>query len=377
MLKVKRYLERKISVDIKKGKILIIFGARQVGKTTLVKELLDAPDSLYINGDFIDDQNRLGEPSRAMVDSFRNTKILVIDEAQRIKDIGIKLKVIHDTLPDITIVATGSSSFELSNTINEPLTGRTIERTMFPLSISEIGQEKSINFSEILVYGLYPAVFTASSIEEKKEKIEFIASQYLFKDVLNIEYIKNPKSLEQLLLLLAEQVGSEVSTNELSNTLNIDAKTVEKYLDILEKLFIVFPLHPYYKNKRKSISKKRKYYFYDIGIRNALVGDFTSIVERKDLGALWENFCIVERIKRNAELERKPRYHFWRSYAGEEIDFIEVINQKLYGFECKFAKGIIDPKIQKKYKEELFGEGSVKIVNTDNSMDFFEDKYDK
>ncbi len=367
MAEIRRYLEEKISDDLERRKIVLIYGARQVGKTTLAKRFL-SKNSIYLNGDFVDDQERVREPSRAMVDQFSSVDTLVIDEAQKIPDIGLKLKVIRDTLPDLRIIATGSSSFELSGKVHEPLTGRSAIHTMFPVAFCEVGTD-SFDECAALVYGMYPEVFLQPDTKSRKSVIGRIAESYLFKDVLNIEYIRNPKSLERLLKVLASQVGSEVSSLEIANTIDLDTKTVTAYLDILEKLFIVFPLHPFASNVRKSITKKRKYYFYDLGIRNAVLADFTPFDVRADKGALWENFVIVERMKANARNGRHPQYHFFRTYKGEEIDFIERDDNRIFGFECKCSKETVDSNIRKMY-EALSGEGELRVVNRSNFKDF-------
>lgn len=366
---ISRYLEEKITDDLKKQKIVLVYGARQVGKTTLVKRFLHKGDSLYLNGDFIDDQERLREPTRAMVEQFSSFKTLVVDEAQNISDIGMSLKMIHDTLPDMRIIATGSSSFELSNKVNEPLTGRNAIHTMFPFAYCET-RKKNFDRDDALLYGMYPEVFLQAGPAGKRAVIRRIAESYLFKDVLNIEYIKNPKSLERLLKVLASQVGNEVSALEIANTIDLDAKTVSRYLDILEKLFIVFSLQPLASNVRKSITKKRKYYFYDLGIRNAVLGDFSPLETRADKGFLWENFVIVERMKSNAQKNIFPEYYFFRSYKGEEIDFLERHDDKLFGFECKYSKDVVKKQIQKLYTEDLSGIGDIQIINKDNYGEF-------
>ncbi len=369
MAQIKRYLEEKIIESIQKDKILIIYGARQVGKTTLVKKFLIGEKSLYLNGDFIDDAEKLDKPTKEMVARFEQLDLLIIDEAQNIKDIGLKLKVIHDTLPNLKIIATGSSSFELSNKINEPLTGRHFSHLMYPFSFKET-KNQNTNIKESMVYGMYPDVFLQETIKDKREIIERIASSYLFKDLLNIEYIKNPKSLEHLLKVLASQIGNEVSFNEISNTLDIDIKTVTKYIDILEKLFIVFSLNPLTSNTRKSLTKKRKYYFYDLGIRNAILGDFSEIESRVDKGALWENFCIIERLKKNSAEDKNPRYYFFRTYQGDEIDFIEIDDAVVTGFEFKYSKDNISSKVKKMYKVDLNGQGEIQVINTENCINF-------
>ncbi len=366
MAQIQRYLEEKILKSLGKRKILIIYGARQVGKTTLVKKFLkEFPKNLYLNGDFIDDAEKLAEPTRDMVKQFEDRSLLVIDEAQKIKDIGIKLKVIFDTLPDLQIIATGSSAFELSNVVNEPLTGRYFSFNMYPVSVKEAAG--LFNLENFLMYGSYPEVVTTADNQTKQKIIQNITSNYLFKDVLNIEYIKNSRSLGLLLKALALQIGSEVSLNELGNTLDLDAKTVKSYLDILEKLCIIFPINPFFSNKRKSISKLKKYYFYDLGVRNAILDDFTPIEKRNDIGALWENFCIVERMKRNDARDRFVNYYFWRSYKKEEVDLIEVENESIHGYEFKWGTGKY--KIPKEFLDE-YKNSSVVIVNRGSSNEF-------
>lgn len=371
MAQIKRYLAEKISQDLENKKILIIYGPRQVGKTTLAKTFLESePASLYLNGDFVDDRERLKEPSHQMTEQFKDAKLLVIDEAQRIEDIGIKLKVIFDTLPKLKIIATGSSAFELSNIVNEPLTGRYFSYSMYPISVTEARGSNLFELNDFLVYGSYPEVVTAKEIGLKQSIIQNIASNYLFKDILNIEYIKNARSLELLLRALALQIGSEVSLTELSNSLDLDTKTVARYLDILEKLYIIFSLRPYFTNKRKSITKLKKYYFYDLGIRNAVVGDFSPVAGRTDLGALWENFCILERMKFNAARGKFVEYYFWRSYQGDEIDLIEKANLNIQGFECKWGNREASLKVKSIYAKDLQGQGELVTISPRNFTNF-------
>lgn len=371
MANIKRYLEEKIIKNLDKRKILIVYGARQVGKTTLVKRILDKfQNSVYLSGDFIDDQKKIGEPSRIMVSQFKKYDLLVIDEAQKVSDIGIKLKVVYDTLPNLKIIVTGSSAFDISNRVSEPLTGRFFSYVMYPISASEAQSANLFDIEKFLVYGSYPSAVVSTDERTKEEIVKNITSNYLFKDVLNIEYIKNPRSLEHLLKALADQLGNEVSVNELSNTLDIDTKTISHYLDILEKLYIIFPLYPYFTNTRKSLTKKKKYYFFDLGIRNAVVGNFSHIAERNDIGALWENFCIVERMKRNDMFGMTPRYYFWRSYKGEEIDFVEIENQKVKGFECKWEDENLPKRIKDIYKNDLGGLDELEVVSRDTVGEF-------
>lgn len=367
MAQIKRYLEKKILENLRERKILIIYGPRQVGKTTLVKHFLPLfPGSIYLNGDFIDDREKLAAPTRDMVNQFAGSPLLIIDEAQRIEDIGIKLKVIFDTLPNLKIIATGSSAFELSNIVNEPLTGRYFSHIMYPISAKEAAASHVFDMTEFLIYGSYPEVVTARESSMRQNIIQNISSNYLFKDVLNIEYIKNPRSLESLLKALALQIGAEVSMNELADTVKLDTKTIASYLDILEKLYIIFPLRPFFSNKRKSISKMKKYYFYDLGIRNSVIGDFSRVEKRRDVGALWENFCLVERIKHNDAMGRFVDYYFWRSYKGEEIDLLESQDGRISGFEFKWQESHVAQKVKDIFVKDLGGNGALQVINKEN-----------
>lgn len=371
MAYIKRYLKEEIVRNLEKRKIVLVYGARQVGKTTVAREFLsEKGEARYLNGDFSDDCAVLDGVSRTMVDRFSDTKLLIVDEAQNVPEIGKKLKAIHDTLPDVRILATGSSSFELSGKVVEPLTGRNVTLTMFPLSLGETGIRDPERLEDILLYGTYPEVHLQVTREEKRAVIARIAESYLFKDVLNISSIRNPKSMERLVRIMAAQVGNEVSFHELANTLDLDVKTVMAYVDMLEKLFIVFPLLPFASNVRKSVTKKRRYYFYDLGIRNAVLADFSSLENRKDVGALWENFVVVERMKKNLTEGRMPKYLFFRSYKGEEIDLLEKYDDRLLGFECKYSKGECSKKISRIFSEDLGGDGELSVVNRRNFPDY-------
>lgn len=378
MAQIKRYLFDKILTDLKKKKIIIVYGARQVGKTTLVKEVMHRyQKSVYLSGDFVDDRAKLSEPSRTMVNQFAGQDLLVIDEAQRIPDIGLKLKSIFDTLPSLKIIVTGSLALEISNHVSEPLTGRFIAHVMYPISLAEALDSKYFNLEHALIYGSYPEIVISASLDDKRSAIANISSNYLFKDVLNIEYIKSPRTLEHLLMAIAGQVGSEVSVHELSNTLDVDSKTVLHYLDILEKLLIIFSLRPHASNVRKSITKKKKYYFYDLGIRNSLLHNFAPLSERDDRGALWENFCIVERMKHNDALNKFIQYRFWRSYTGDEIDLLEIEDQKMMGFECKWKRQSLSSRIQSIYRNDLHGIGDLIVFASDNVEDILQEEKTK
>lgn len=330
----------KDKIDYKK--VILLLGPRQVGKTTLVKSLAEklSPNFLYLNGDEISVKNSLENPSLQFLKAYLGqSKIIVIDEAQRITDIGLTLKLIVDNFSGVQLIVTGSSALELSNTINEPLTGRKWEYKMYPLSWSEIseweGLAKSLNRLEnLLVFGSYPEVVTGSGLEIPI--LTNLATSYLYKDLLNFHGIRKPELLNKILQALAWQVGSEVSFNELSSTVQADKATVSNYIDLLEKAFILTKLQPFSRNLRSEISSSRKIYFLDNGIRNSIIGNYSPINGRSDIGALWENFLIAERQKILSYNGFHGKTYFWRTSRGQEIDYIEEINGKIYPFEFKW-----------------------------------------
>lgn len=325
-----------------KGKLLIIYGARQVGKTTLIKKIGEKFNgtSLYLNCDEPDIRATLIEATSTKLKNLVGQKKLVlIDEAQRVKNIGITLKLLVDQLNDVQVIATGSSAFELSNIINEPLTGRKYEFHLYPISMRELSNnfgwlETNRLLEERIIYGMYPEIILNPN--EKKNLLKEITRSYLFKDILSYEGIRKPEILEKLLIALAAQIGSEVSYNELSNTIGIDKDTITKYIDILEKAFIVFRLSPFSKNIRTEITKMRKIYFYDTGIRNALISNYNNLETRNDKDALWENFLICEKLKMNAALNIDLKSYFWRTSQQQEIDYIEDIEGSLNAYEFTF-----------------------------------------
>jgi hypothetical protein len=345
-----RAIEPLIEKQLFKGKIIIIYGARQVGKTTLSKDLLKKHQiggSLYLNCDEPDIKQSLeNKTSTELKQIIGDKKLIVIDEAQRVRDIGITLKLLVDNFPEIQIIATGSSSFDLSNHISEPLTGRSIEFRLYPISLLELKQqyseiELSRLFERFLRFGNYPKVINSSPVEAP-EIISAIAQNYLYKDILAFEKLKNPEILQKLLQALALQLGQEVSYTELANLLKINKITVEKYIQILEKSFVIFRLNPFSRNLRKEISKMRKIYFYDLGIRNSLIKNFNELALRTDVGAMWENFCIAERAKANTFNRKLVNTYFWRTQDQKEIDYLEEEGGKLKAFEFKWG--------EKKYK---------------------------
>lgn len=366
-------MQKRIENSLFKGKIVVIYGARQVGKTTIVKYFQKKyPDSVYLNCDEPDVREALTNTSSVEIKSFiGDKKIVFIDEAQRVKNIGLSLKLIVENFPEIQVVATGSSSFDLSNQISEPLTGRKYEFLIYPFSIQElsIGQsEADINRSleNRMIFGMYPEVATKSG-EEQKETLKNIAKSYLYKDVLQYQNIKNPDILEKLLQALALQVGSEVSYGELSEVIKVDKKTVVNYIDILEKAFIIFQLKPFSRNLRNELKKLRKIYFFDNGIRNALINNFNPINLRQDVGSLWENFIISERVKFNNNNNIDNSIYFWRTHDKKEIDYIEDRGGKLYAFEFKWKK---DKTKEPKTFLDSYKNSEFEVINSTNYQKF-------
>lgn len=342
-----RQLKEKIITSCFKGKVILILGARQVGKTTLLQEVVKNLGVAYswLNADEAD---ILEEITNAVTSTQlrqiigQNNKLVVIGEAQQIPDIGKKLKLIHDTFPEIQLIATGSSSFDLQNKTAEPLTGRKITLQLFPLSFKELAENYTLLeakrlLDNRLIYGFYPDVVKNPGRE--KEILVEIAQSYLYKDILKLDFIRKPTHVEKLLRALAFQVGSEVNFHELAQTIgNIDTATVEKYLDLLEKAFVIFKLPALNRNLRNEIKKGKKYYFYDTGIRNVLISNFSIPEMRQDKGALWENFLISERMKVNQYDGRFVNSYFWRTHDRAEIDYIEEEDGILNAFEFKWKE---------------------------------------
>lgn len=370
-----RIVEEQIKKALFGGRIIVLYGARQVGKTTILKKIAEENKdiSLFLNCDEPDVRTELTEKTSTELKKYiGNKKLVLIDEAQRVKNIGLTLKLLIDTYPEIQVVASGSSSFDLANKINEPLTGRKKEFLLFPISLAELrADQDEIEIrrlmENIMIYGLYPKVTTASNNIVAKDTIKEITQSYLYKDVLQFEGLKKPELVEKILQALALQLGQEVSFTELSRLLNTDKKTIEKYISLLEKAFIVFRLNPLSRNERNEIGKNKKIYFYDLGMRNGIIQNFNSINIRNDLGALWENFMIVERMKKNYYSDAKPNIFFWRTYSQKEIDYVEEMDGKLSGFEFKWS----DQK-WKKPKDflESYQDSTATLITKDNYTDF-------
>lgn len=339
---IKRTLQNQLTGLLGKGKVILIIGARQVGKTTLLRQISQSllKEPLWLNCDQAEVSALLSTTNLSDLKLlFQQHKVVVIDEAQRVKNIGLVLKLVVDNFPDVQLLVTGSSSLDLQNKLNEPLTGRKIEYHLFPLSTTEIYEAEGLisvreKLEQRLIFGSYPDVLYGQISCQKT--LQELSNSYLFKDILVMDDIRKSDVLRKLLVALALQIGSEVSYNELSKTVGVDSKTVEKYINLLEKCFVVFRLGSFSRNIRSELTKSKKIYFYDLGIRNAIINQFPPLSSRQDVGALWENFFIVERLKRNHYQDRIVNTYFWRTKDKQEIDYIEEENGQLSLFEMKW-----------------------------------------
>jgi predicted AAA+ superfamily ATPase len=373
---INRTLKETISRHIKDNKAVIILGARQTGKTTLLKSIAsELTDVMWLNADEPDIlelfENATSTRLRAY---FANYSYIFIDEAQRIKDVGIKLKLITDQLPEKKLFVSGSSAFELANQINEPLTGRKWEYHLFPVSFQELSNHNGLleerrMLPHRLVFGCYPEV--VENVGREKNILKQISDSYLYKDILNWQGLKKPEKLLKLLQALALQVGSEISYNELGKIVDLDNETVEKYIQLLEKTYVIFRLTAFSRNLRKELKRSRKIYFYDNGIRNALIANFSAIELRTDIGALWENFVLSERLKFTSYNQIWANRYFWRTQDQMEIDYIEERDGKIYAFEFKWnrkAKVRFSKSFLKAYPEN-----ETQIITPENYFDFISD----
>jgi len=366
-----RIIESIVRKKVGKGKAIIIVGARQVGKTTLIKDLLKDKEYLFLDADDPSTRKLLTEPTTEQIRSILGeNKIVFIDEAQRIKGIGITLKIITDQFSNVQLLVSGSSSFDLGNQLNEPLTGRKWEYELFPISWEEFEMKEGYVKAEQqlenrLLYGMYPEVLNNKGNE--REVLKNLASSYLYRDILAFSEIRKPEILDNLLLALALQVGNEVNYNELAQIVGVNKITIQKYINILEKGYIVFRLNSFSRNLRNEIKQNRKIYFYDNGIRNMIIGSFNSLALRTDVGALWENFLLSERKKQNVYKSSFARMYFWRTKQQQEVDFVEEKDGKIYGFEFKWkakSKIKLPETFIKTYKAEA------KVIDRNNFRDF-------
>ncbi|OGW50884.1 MAG: AAA family ATPase [Nitrospirae bacterium RBG_19FT_COMBO_42_15] len=364
-------LERLLSPN----KAVIIYGPRRCGKTTLLNKFLEKTKEKYllVSGEDITVQRYLGSQSIPKLKSFvgQNT-LLAVDEAQKIKGIGLNLKLIIDHVKGVKVIATGSSSFDLAQHIGEPLTGRKYTLRLFPLAQLEIARieqpfETEANLEARLIYGSYPEIILSEDIKQKERYLKEIVSSYLYKDILELEGLRHSDKIVRLLQLLSFQIGQVVSYSELGSQLGMSKNTVEKYLDLLEKTFVVYKLTGFSRNLRKEISKSPRYYFYDNGIRNALINNFNLLEVRNDVGMLWENYIVIERIKKQEYLQISSNNYFWRTHDQKELDWVEEKKGILYGYEIKWRKDKSKPP---KDWLETYKKAKYKILNKENYLAF-------
>ena len=345
---IKRDLEKIIQQNLHKGKIIILYGPRRAGKTTLIRHLFsDKKNFLYLNCREKRIQDQVIPDSLALKTIIGDYTNIVFDEAQYLDNPGEVFTVAIDTFPKVNIIASGSSSFELSGKIQEPSTGRNLPYHLFPLSYHEIEKhfpstDTNFYIEQALRFGSYPEIFQYSALDEKIHYLQVLIDDYLYKDILDFERVKRSKKLRDLLVAISLQIGQEVSYSELANTLSIDRKTVEHFIDLLEQTYVLFRLYGFSRNLRSEINRKVKIFFYDIGVRNALINNFNTLDLRSDSGGLFENYFIAEKVKLNINKLHKSNLYFWRTYDQKEIDLIEEKAGKLLGYECKYSakKGI-------------------------------------
>jgi predicted AAA+ superfamily ATPase len=357
------------------GKVIVLYGARRTGKTTLVREFLKEvkEPSLFVTGEDIAVHDFLASQSVEKLRAFvGDSRLLVIDEAQRIRDIGLNLKLIVDHIEGIRVIATGSSSFDLARHVGEPLTGRKFTLRLYPLAQLEIGwtenpAQTAANLESRLIYGSYPEIVLMADNRRREQYLKEIVASYLYKDILELDGVRHSAKIGRLLQLIAFQIGKEVSCAELATHLGMSKNTVERYLDLLEKAFVVFRLSGFSRNLRKEITKNSRYYFLDTGIRNALINNFNSLQLRNDEGLLWENYLVMERLKKQEYLGIAANNYFWRTYTKQEIDFVEERGGRLHGFEIKWGKGRNRPPRE---WVAAYPEATWQVVNRENYLEF-------
>lgn len=364
-----------LSEHLRPGKVLVLTGPRQVGKTTLVRRFIERSGgkALYATGDDVRVQEAWGsmrlDRLQELVEGYQ---VVVIDEAQRVPNIGVSLKLLVDAATPVRLIATGSSSFQLSGQLGEPLTGRQVALELFPVSQSEFlairnRGELRTHLEEHLIYGSYPEVATAETLSEKRRLLDELVGSYLLKDVLELERVKSSKILLDLLRLIAFQIGSEVSHAELGTQLGLDSKTVARYLDLLEKGYVLFNVRGFSRNLRKEITKKSKYFFYDTGVRNAVIANFNGVETRNDTGQLWENFLFIERLKLLAYRGTRANHYFWRTWDGQEIDMVEELEGRQDGYEFKWRDRAVKPP---RDWAATYPDATYSIVNRENWLEF-------
>ena len=371
---IERHYEKQFDQMLKTGKVLVLYGSRQVGKTSLINRLIRDHTKVF-KGDGNDmsvNEILSSQKLSVILNAFKGYELIFIDEAHRISNIGNALKLLIDHAPELKVIATGSSSFDLSNKLGEPLTGRQNVYILYPLALMELvnhtGRMDVIQQLEnLLIFGSYPEVVTAENNEQKIQYLHNLRNSFLLKDILELENIRNSSKLLDLLRLLAFQIGNEVSLNELGNQLGIAKQTVERYLDLLEKAFIIKKIQAFSGNLRKEITKSHRYFFWDNGVRNAVINNFNYFNMRNDVGMLWENFLFMERIKKQQYHRIHANNFFWRTYDQKEIDMVEERNGKLYGFEFKWQPKKTKPPTR---WLESYENAEYHVISKDNYIDF-------
>ena len=359
------------------GKVLVLYGPRQVGKTTIAHALMNTSSlrSRFINADELLYREALASQDRQKLgEVLGDAELLIIDEAQRVPEIGLNLKILVDSFPQARILATGSASFDLANKISEPLTGRKITFTLYPISYQEIIQEFGTleaknQLERWLVWGGYPDIVTASNPDIRARLLGELVGSYLYRDILELEGVRRSDKIVDLLRLIAFQIGQEVSIAELATSLALNRQTVERYLDLLEKVFVIFRIDGFSRNLRKEITKNSRYYFYDNGVRNSLIQNFNPLNLRNDTGQLWENFLMVERRKANQLAKRQVNAYFWRTYDRKEIDYIEEFGGQLSGYEFKWGSGSLRQATKTEFLNAYPG-SALSTVNQKNFSEF-------
>lgn len=376
MQNINRYIKDSIISKIQPGKVVILYGPRRVGKTTLVKDILKDVREQYLllNGENKSVQSWLSSQEIGVFKQYiGNYKLLVIDEAQKVDRIGLNLKIIVDQIDGIKVLATGSSSFELANQVGEPLVGRKWQFTLYSIAQLELQKQENKfetdnNLDLRLIYGAYPDVVKSASNQEKKDILNDVVDSYLYRDLLELDGVKKSQKIVDILKNLAFQIGKEVSLQELATAVSLNLRTVEKYLDLLEKAFVIKRVYGFSRNLRKEITKMSRFYFFDNGIRNAIIQNFNSLDLRNDIGDLWENYLFMERLKRNEYKKISANIYFWRTYDQKEIDLIEERDGKLFGYEFKYNshKEVSPPSGWL----ETYENAEFEVINKGNYLDF-------
>ena len=376
-MKIQRTLLSRLGDFLLPGKVLVVYGPRQVGKTTLVQDLLKTVPlrSKFINADELVYREVLSSQDRQQLgEVLGDAQLLVIDEAQRVPEIGLNLKILIDSNPDVVILATGSASFDLANKISEPLTGRKLTFNLYPVSYRELaralgGLEARSQLARWLVWGAYPEIAVTDLPDLRERLLGELVGSYLYRDILELEGVRRSEKIVDLLRLLAFQIGQEVSLSELAMKLAINRRTVDRYLDLLEKVFVIFKVEGFSRNLRKEITKNSRYYFFDNGVRNSLIQNFNPPELRNDIGQLWENYLMVERRKANQAAGQDVNAYFWRTYDQKEIDYIEEFGGRLYGYEFKWRGDGIRKATRNEFLAAYPG-SLLEVVNQENFIDF-------